>query len=137
MKRSASLLLIELTIMLLIFSLAAALCVQAFVWADNRSRQSANEDMALFHARNAAEVLKHCNGDFALAAQTHGGSWDGVWKIAYNGKWEITEGAAKYSLLVEPVDTAQELLGQAKLIVRNEDGTVLAELTVCWQEVTQ
>lgn len=135
MKRSGSLLLMELTIMLLVFALASALCARAFVWADSRSRQSANEDMALLHAQNAAEALKHCGGDFAMAAQSHGGSWDGVWSVSYNEQWEITDGAAAYFLRVEPVDPAQPLLGQAKLTVRNEDGAVLAELSVCWQEV--
>ena len=110
--------------------------MQAFVWADSRSRQSANEDMALLHAQNAAEVLKHCDGNFALAAQTHGGNWDGVWTILYDAQWEMTDGAAAYCLQAEPVATEQDLLGQAKLTVRDEDGTILAEFSVCWQEVT-
>jgi len=137
MKRSASLLLMELTIMLLVFALAAALCVQAFVWADSRSRQSAQEDMALLHAQSAAEVLKHCDGDFALAAQTHGGNWDGIWVISYNEQWEMTDGAATYYLQAEPVAPEHDLLGQAKLVVCDENGTVLADLSVCWQEVAQ
>ena len=135
MKRGASLLLIELTVMLLVFALAAALCVQAFVWADSRSHQSAEEDMALLHAQSAAEVLKHCHGDFAMAAQNHGGTWDRIWEISYNEQWEITEGAAVYYLQAEPMDTDNGLLGQAKLTLRDKDGTVLAELSVCWQEV--
>ena len=135
MKRSASLLLMELTIMLLVFALAAALCVQAFVWADSRSSQSTAEDMALLHAQNAAEVLKHCDGDFALASKTHGGNWDGIWVISYNEQWEITDSTPAYCLQAEPVDTEQDLLGKAKLTVRDKEGTILAELSVCWQEV--
>ena len=136
MKRSASLLLMELTIMLLVFALAAALCVQAFVWADNSSRQSAKEDMALLQAQNAAEVLKHCRGDLAQATKIHGGNLEGVWTISYNDQWEITDGTGVYLLRVEPVVTEQNFLGQAKLMVRDEAGGVLAELSVCWQEVT-
>ena len=135
MKRSASLLLIELTVMLLVFALASALCVQAFVWADSRSCQSAQEDMALLHAQSAAEVLKHCDGDFTLAAQTHGGNGDGIWAISYNEQWEMTDGTAAYSLRAEPVAVEQALVGQAKLTVCDEKGSVLAELSVCWQEV--
>ncbi|MBQ2785965.1 MAG: hypothetical protein IJF02_05630 [Oscillospiraceae bacterium] len=134
MKRSASLLM-ELTIMLLVFALAAALCVQAFVWADSRSRRSAEEDMALLHTQSAAEVLKHCDGDFALAAQTHGGNWDGIWTVSYDAQWKITDGAAAYYLQAEPVDTEQDLLGQAKVMVRDKEGAILAEFSVCWQEV--
>ena len=136
MKRSGSLLLMELTVMLLVFSLAAAICVQAFVWADNSSRQSANEDMALLQAQNAAEVLKHCGGDLEQAAKIHGGNSNGIWTVFYNEKWEIADGADVYSLRVEPVTTAQEFLGQAKLTVSDRDGAVLAEISVCWQEVT-
>ena len=135
MKRNSSLLLIELVIMLLVFSLAAALCVQVFVWADTRSAQSAVEDMALLQAQNAAEALKHCNGDFSLAAQTHGGVWAGKWTLLFDEQWTITEGDPSYRLVAEPVAADVPMLGQAKLTVWDREGAVLAELSVCWQEV--
>lgn len=136
MKRNASLILIELVIMLLVFALAAALCVQAFAWADSRSRESEASDMALIQAQNAAEVLKHHRGDFSLAAKDLGGQWDGSrWVISYNGNWELIGEDPAYFLQAEQVLCETAYLGQAKLTVLDQEGTVLAELSVCWQEV--
>ena len=43
MKGKTPLTLLELTVMLLVFALAAALCLQAFVWADRSSARVARE----------------------------------------------------------------------------------------------
>lgn len=137
MKRSAALVLIELVIMLTVFALAAALCVQAFVWADSRSRQSAAGDMALTQAQNTAELLKHYRGDFSSAAREQGGQWDGTaWILFYDADWEMSDGSPVYFLRAEPVSGETAYLGQAKLTVLDKEGSVLAELSVCWQEVT-
>ena len=136
MKRNASLVLMELVIMLLVFSLAAALCLQAFLWADSQSRKSSSEDSALIRIQNAAEVLKHHGGDFALAAQDCGGRFDGAcWIISYDESWNLTDREPVYQLRAEPEPGETAYLGQAKLAVRDPEGAVLAELTVCWQEV--
>ena len=73
MKSRASLSLIEQTMMLLIFALAAALCLRGFVLADTRSRTYADRDQALLCAQNAAQTLKACGGDYAAAAELCGG----------------------------------------------------------------
>lgn len=137
MKRSAALVLIELVIMLTVFALAAALCVQAFAWADNRSRQSAAADMALVQAQNAAELLKHHRGDFSSAARDQGVQWDGTaWIISYDAGWKMSNDSPAYILRAEPVPGETAFLGQAKLTVLDREGAVLAELSVCWQEVS-
>ncbi len=137
MKRSASLVLVELLIMLTVFAVAAALCLRAFVWSDNNSKQSAAEDLSLHQIQNAAETLKHCHGDFALAAQTYGGRWDGgSWDIAYDDNWNITTENTVYLLRVIPVTCETDYLGQANLTVVDQEGSVLAEISVCWQEVS-
>ncbi len=135
MKRSASLVLLELLIMLLVFSLAAALCVRAFSWADSRSRQSAAEDMALLQAQNAGELLKQNRGDLAAAAQTYGGSGGEVWEIFYDENWKVTCGPAAYTLRAELVATDSPLLGGAEVTVADGEGRILARLEIFWQEV--
>ncbi len=136
MKRNASLVLLELVIMLLVFSVAAAMCVRAFAWADEHSRLSANEDMALLQAQNAAQALKAACGDYAQAARCCGGQWDKIWQIHYDEAWCMVPSEAAFLLQVQPVDSENALLGKARLTVTDPEGTVLAELTVCWQEGT-
>lgn len=58
MKSRASLQLMEQLIMILVFALAAALCLQVFGKAAEISRQTACQDAAVLVARNAVETYK-------------------------------------------------------------------------------
>lgn len=136
MKNRASLVLIELSAMLLVFALAAALCLRVFAWADTRSVQNAQQDRGLLQLQNAAEVLKHCGGDHAAAAALYGGTWDGTqWVICYDEAWVQTGEAAVYRLQAVPRTCDTPYLGASELALCLVDGTTLAALTVCWQEV--
>ena len=63
MRSKAPLVLMEQLVMVLVFALAAALCVQVFVLSDQTSRNYAARDRAAVAAQNAAEQLKGCGGD--------------------------------------------------------------------------
>lgn len=63
MKSKTSLLLMEQLVMLLVFALAAALCLQVFAKAEVISADTAHRDQAVVLARNAAELLKSTDGD--------------------------------------------------------------------------
>ena len=58
MKSKASLSLMELLVMVLIFALAAALCLQTFAKAQTISLETARQDEAVLLAQNGAELLK-------------------------------------------------------------------------------
>lgn len=58
MKNKTSLLLMEQLVMVLVFVLAAALCLQAFSKADQVSQETARREEAAVIAQNAAEALK-------------------------------------------------------------------------------
>lgn len=58
MKNKTSLLLMEQLVMILVFALCAALCLQCFVAADGISRETGLRDEALILAQNTAESLK-------------------------------------------------------------------------------
>ena len=58
MKSKASLFLMEKLVMVLVFALAAALCLQVFLRADQISRETARRDEAVILAQNGAELLK-------------------------------------------------------------------------------
>ena len=63
MKNKSSLLLMEQLIMILVFALAAALCLQAFAQAKIISEETARRDQAVILAQNAAQLLKATGGD--------------------------------------------------------------------------
>lgn len=67
MKSKAPLLLMEQMIMLLVFALAAALCLQAFVKSDASSRWIQNRDTAVNLVQNVAEVARSRGGDMGNA----------------------------------------------------------------------
>ena len=74
MKHKASLLLMEQLVMILVFAVAAALCLQVFTKAEAISQETARRDQAVALARNAAEVLKATTGDTEAAEKLGGGN---------------------------------------------------------------
>lgn len=135
MRSKAPLALIEQVVMLLVFALAAVVCLWAFVWADAQSKETADRDQALIQAQSAAEVLKHCDGDCVAAAADFGGTWDGgVWTIQYDDDWQQTEREGTYLLQVSHEESGSDYLGLAAVEVFQEQKR-LAELDVAWQEV--
>ena len=108
MRSKAPLALMEQLVMVLVFALAAALCVQVFVLSGQTSRWNESRDRALVEAQNAAEILKGLSGDYEAACAACGGQWNGtMWGISYDEQWEPAENAsqAAYHLLVTPVDS--------------------------------
>lgn len=144
MKSKAPLALIEQAIMLVVFALAAVLCLQAFVWADSESKEIAARDMALMQAQSAAEVLKSKGGDMAhaqsAAAELLGGRVEqGMWYILYDENWDPVDNwtDAAYSLHAQGVPTDVEGLWKAEVWVdtcRNREVT-LCSIPIAWQGV--
>lgn len=119
MRSKTPLVLMELLIMLLVFTLAAGLCLQAFLWADRCSRDSIQEDLAIAAAQNAAELTLHHRGDLAAAAAAHGGICEGdTWTVTLTG----------CSVTVTRLPSRIPYLGSALVRVGQ------TELTVAWQE---
>ena len=136
MKSKASLTLMEQTTMILVFTLASALCLKAFVWADVTSRHHAAWDEAVLHAQNAAEILKSQQGDYAACASLGGGTSNQAgWVVFYDENWQETTRPATYRLIVSPTNSSSEFLGSASVkVIQEEDGKALALLPVAWQE---
>lgn len=112
MKNRASLVLMELLVMILVFALAAALCLQAFVGADTISRTTELQDEAVLLAQNTAESLK----------ATKGGTIP-----------DVPDGLR---MEIDPLPTDIPGLEKAEISVFNEEtGALLISLTVGWQEV--
>lgn len=134
MRNKATLTLMELSIMLAVFALAAALCMRGFVWAAETADTCGARDQALVEVQNAAEVLKSCRGDLEGAAERFGGSQDaGVWTVRYNEQWEQVLQGGVYTLRVERTESKVDLLGTAEIRMLSAQ-TCLIELETAWQE---
>ena len=125
MNKRQNLTLIEMAAMLLVFALAAALCMCCFAKTELKSRETICCDRAMIQLQNAAEVLKHCNGDYAAAAQQHGGSWDG-------NQWRMDYG--QYQIHAYPESIRSPYLEGARMEVIYQ-GYVLFAVDLRWQEV--
>lgn len=124
MRNKAPLALLEQILMLLIFALAAVICLRVFLWSDDTSRHGARRDEALIHAQTVAETVKAHGGDFAAAAAAlHGTVEDGA--LVIDGE--------TYTLRAEKQAPAP-YLGRAEIAVE-AGGEVLFTLPIAWQEV--
>ena len=132
MRRGASLVLMEQLVMLLVFALAGTLCLRAFVWAQQSSRERADRDRALLCAQNMAQTLKSSRGDLSELGAAREGE---VWSLWYDEKWESCEIPGEYRMTVQKVPTQLPRLGEAQIQVWDREGEVLARLNVMWQEV--
>ena len=111
MKSKAPLSLMEQMVMLLVFALAAALCLQAFV--------------------------RHSQGDLAAAAELLGGesTQELLW-VDYDEQWAPTETGERYRLAARREDPDVPGLGKAVVWVTDEgdiEPDTLFQIELAWQ----
>lgn len=140
MNRKAPLALMEQLVMVLVFALAAAVCIQAFVLAGRNSSRCAIRDRAVISAQSMAEVYKSCRGDEDQAAKRYGGhveqgAWVTYWD--HNGKQVDDFKDAGYQIKVVPDQTQSRYLGHATLKASETDKNSRFSfvLNIAWQEV--
>jgi len=113
MKSRGSLVLMELLVMILVFALASALCLQVFAGTKALSDRTARMDEAVLLAQNAAQLLKATRGDpEALQALSSG----------------------EYRLEIQHLPDEIPGLGQAEIRVYFEEDCLIC-LGTGWQEV--
>lgn len=136
MKNKAPLALMEQLIMLLVFALAAALCLQIFVLSGQVSADCRMRSHGITVAQNAAEALKASGGDLEQCAVICGGSWDAdSWQIPFDDNWQVTgEETAQFLLQVTLAEEEIPLLGTAQITVETINGESLVGFSVSWQE---
>ena len=127
MKSKSPLTLIEQMIMLLVFAIAAAVCIRAFVWADTKSKYNSNRSHALVALQSTAEMIKNENGDFESAAQ----------KLTANN-YRVVEGVLTLEfencIVTAELVESPELTGSAAVTAFDLSGEKLAEIEIIWQE---
>lgn len=115
-KRSKTpLSLIEITLMILIFSVCASICLRLFVSASKEADRSGDLACAVGWAQTAADTYKSCGGDHAQAAQRLGADLSGKTATMWFGKdWNTcapTDGA--FCLTLTDGDPAAVSITQA------------------------
>ena len=139
MKSKAPLVLMEQLIMVLVFALAAALCLQTFVLSEQISKKTKAGNRATIEAQNVAESMKASGMHSYL--QTLGESdASGYVRIYYDNNWNVAEDAAKSAFILEicPRNNDNEYLWQAEIIVKTQEGTELIRILTAGQtEVVQ
>lgn len=125
MKSRATLVLMEQTIMLLVFALAAAACLGVFLGAESISRDVRRQDDAVLLGQNTAELLKACEGSFPeVAGLLEGSCTDDCVTVLRDG----------YTIEILPHPSATNDLGMAEISVFYEEDVIFS-LVCAWQEV--
>ncbi len=145
MRSKAPLALMEQMVMIVVFALAAALCLQAFVRSDALSRGGEARDRAVLLAQSVAEAVQHSGGDLDSAVAAATGVQTGescarlFWSVEYGEDWTPVEGGGTYRLTVRPLETDVAGLGRASIqvsaVTGGEEETLFA-LETAWQEVS-
>ena len=147
MKSKAPLALMEQLVMVLVFALAAALCVQAFFASDRMSRQGEARDRAVLLAQNTAEYLKEYGKEYGAEqtaqtlAQALGGTAETPERVCVYLDGELSEDRpapenAAYLLRVELEDAqCGGRLGRAEISVYQAGAAEpLFSIPAAWQE---
>ena len=124
MRSKAPLTMMEQLIMLLVFALAAALCLQAFVMADQMSERNARRDAAILSVQHAAETVKACSGDLVKAQSLLGGKQTGD---------TLTVDCEEGLLTIALLPTEHAYLGSAHITMTDIAGDELFSVTTAWQ----
>lgn len=136
--------LMEELVMLVVFALAAALCLQAFVKSDQMSRRSEARDQAVALCQSAAEAVRASEGDFRRAAELLGAEQqEDSLRMFYGEDWQPAQPTSPgaypfgYTLGAAREESGVPGLGKARVWVvddHDEAGEVLFSLDVTWQE---
>ena len=130
------LLLIELFIALMFFSLAAAICLQLFIGAHNFSEDASNKSRATIESQNIAECFKAANGDMAETARLLGCETDGDIELWFDGDWNRVEHDGVFRACLYVMHNEDEGLTTASLMISQAQKTLI-EYVVASVEVSR
>lgn len=126
MKSKAPLAMMEQIVMVLVFSLAAALCLQTFVLSGKISKKTEAKNRAAVEAQNVAETIKAEGLDEYIEKQKFQQIKEG-YRIFLDEAWNEVSGEeqAEYYIDICPLNSDSEYLWFVDIIVTKQDGTEL------------
>lgn len=131
MRRSkATLFLFELVIIILIFAICCAVCLNLFTASRRKSIEAKDLSHAIVAAQNAAETFKSCNGELsALPALLNGEQAANKIMVYYDKEWALTKNASDASYTVE-ISTQTEAKMLHVVITVYKETTNIYELPI-------
>ncbi|SFQ36184.1 hypothetical protein SAMN02910358_01766 [Lachnospiraceae bacterium XBB1006] len=121
-RSKAPLALMEQVIMVLVFALAAAICVKAFVMARSMSIQSRTRDRAMEICQSMAEQYKSEQLNTTPEA------------VFYDGMWRVTEENSTYKLEFKADNNDAYEVSGTLYMVEVEKNKIICKLKVAWQK---
>lgn len=139
-RGKAPLMLMEQVVMILVFAVAAALCVQAFVTASLMAESSEKEDHGAGIAQTVAETIKEEHGDLAQVAEQLDGEYqDGKLSFYYDKNWNLIPGEeeAVYEASAK-MTVPGEYFSQGEVKITDiQENQEIFFLKIGWQEVVE
>lgn len=137
MRSKAPLVMMEQIIMVLIFALASALCVQMFVLSEKLSKQTEAQNRAVLEAQNAAETIKARGLEQYVQEQGAESVKEGF-LISFDASWnKVKSEKAEYFLKICPYNSDSDYLWKMDIVVNSQEGEELFSIPVAGQkEVT-
>jgi type II secretory pathway pseudopilin PulG len=135
----STLFLIEQLLVILIFSICAAVCITIFVESYLMSKNTRDVSYAIRVAGNAAESYKAAGGNaYETLRLLHGAQANhavndnnGGLFVYYDDSWNtINENAASFVLRIQPVDYPAPDLVHAEVVIRRVTGEEMYRLSV-------
>ena len=128
----------EHVVMVLVFALAAAVCLRVFAFSNQMSERNKDIDHAVLLAQNTAEAIKAYGGVEEAAEAVGGAVLQTAWRSYYDADLKCVPDqiSACYEVNAFPQNSDVEGLGQADIdVFRWGDQEPLFRITVAWQEV--
>lgn len=127
--------LMEQVIMILVFALAAAICVRAFVVARNKSVYAERRDHASLLCQSVANEMKGNYGEISMLSD----SWKFVedadgYVMYFDENWKASGKEQGYFMLRIRNISRNEYLGKALVLLETKNKDEVFSLTVAWQE---
>ena len=138
MRSKTPLILMEQVVMVLVFALAAALCLRVFAFSNQMSERSKDVDNAVLLAQNTAEMIKACGGVEEATEVMGGKIRQTLWSTYYDADMKPVpdQVSAYYEVNALPENSDVKGLGRANIeVVRFSEEEALFSLTVAWREV--
>lgn len=125
-RSKAPLALMEQIIMILVFAIASAVCLQAFVYSDNLSKKGDRTEMAANRAQTVTEYCKDKKGNLDAVCELLGGKRQEKGLVISYEEEEMK--------LTLQVTESTPYMEKAVLRVQEEDGEELYNMEVAWQK---
>lgn len=124
-RSKAPLALMEQIIMILVFALTAAVCLQAFVYSNNLSEEGDKENLAASHAQEVVETCKMYSGDLdQVQLKLSGERTEHGLRVFYE---------EDHMTVFLEITEQDDWLARAKVSVRDEKDKEIFSVDTAWQ----